>query len=229
MNNFTCVIVEDLQIAANYLKNCCVKSGIIDVRGVFPDATSALDFLNSESVDIIFLDVEMPGATGFELMDNLAYSPQIILTTSKTEYAYDAFQYNVTDYLKKPFTYQRFLDALQKLKRDNAQETDEQADHIFIKANGKLVRLNNDEILYIESMGDYVRFVTPAHKYVTHSTIKAMGEKVSKNQFMKIHRSYIVNLTKIDDLRDNMLFIKGIELPISKAHKADVRKRLNIV
>src|SRR5450432_188346 len=108
----TCIIVEDMQIAADFLKKFCDKSGLIEVRGHFENVAGALAFLEKDQVDLIFLDIEMPGATGFDLLDRLTYSPRIILTTSKTEYAFDAFQYNVSDYLKKPFTYKRFLEAV---------------------------------------------------------------------------------------------------------------------
>ncbi|HTQ27077.1 MAG TPA: response regulator, partial [Puia sp.] len=107
----TCIIVEDLQVAANYLLKCCEKSGQVEVKGHFQNVPEALTFLNENSVDLIFLDVEMPGANGFELLDQIAFSPKVILTTSKKDYAYNAFQYNVSDYLMKPFTYQRFLEA----------------------------------------------------------------------------------------------------------------------
>lgn len=232
--NWNCVIVEDLQVAADYLAKCCEKSGQVEVKAHFTNVPEALEFLNKNSVDLLFLDVEMPGATGFDLLDQLAYYPKVILTTSKSEYAYNAFEYNVSDFLKKPFTYQRFQEALQKIS-GNGATTDENniastaTDHIFIKSDGKLVRLNNDDILYIESMGDYVKFVTGDKKYVTHNTIKNLEEKVNKQTFMKVHRSYIININKIDDIRENDLFIKGNEIPVSKAHKADVLKRLNII
>lgn len=229
--NLKCVIVEDLQVAADYLAKCCEKSGQIDVEAHFPNVEEALVYLNQHSVDLLFLDVEMPGATGFELLDQLAYFPKVVLTTSKSEYAYDAFEYNVTDFLKKPFTYQRFLESLQKLTAPSAENniSSTATDHIFIKSDGKLVRLNNDDILYIESMGDYVKFVTGDKKYVTHNTIKNLEEKVNKSCFIKVHRSYIINFTKIDDIRENDLFIKGNEIPISKAHRSEVMKRLNII
>ena len=225
------VIVEDLQVAADYLTRCCEKSGLIQVRGHFPNVEEALLFLNQQSVDLLFLDVEMPGATGFELLDRLAYSPKVILTTSKTEYAYNAFEYNVSDFLKKPFTYQRFLESIQKItsptQENNVNST--ATDHIFIKTDGKLIRLNNSDILFIESMGDYVKFVSADKKYITHNTIKNLEEKVNKQCFMKTHRSYIINVDKIDDIRENLLFIKGNEIPISKAHRSEVLKRLNII
>ena len=228
---WTCVIVEDLQVAADYLAKCCEKSGMLEVQGHFTNVQEALDYLNKNSVDVLFLDVEMPGATGFDLLDQLAYYPKVILTTSKSEYAYNAFEYNVTDFLKKPFTYQRFQEALNKLTSvaGDSNISSTASDHIFIKCEGKLVRLNNDDILFIESMGDYVKFVTGDKKYITHNTIKNLEEKVNRQCFIKVHRSYIINITKIDDIRENDLFIKGNEIPVSKAHKADVLKRLNII
>jgi two-component system, LytTR family, response regulator len=225
------VIVEDLQVAADYLTRCCEKSGLLEVRGHFPNVEEALQFLNQQSVDLLFLDVEMPGATGFELLDQLAYSPKVILTTSKTEYAYNAFEYNVSDFLKKPFTYNRFLEAVQKItaptQENNVNST--ATDHIYIKTEGKLIRLNNSDILFIESMGDYVKFVSNDKKYITHNTIKNLEEKVNKQCFLKTHRSYIINIDKIDDIRENLLFIKGNEIPISKAHRPEVLRRLNII
>lgn len=228
--NWSCIIVEDLQVAADYLSRCCEKSGQVSVKGHYTNVAEALEYLDKNAIDLLFLDVEMPGATGFELLDQLAYHPKVILTTSKPEYAYNAYEYNVTDFLKKPFTYQRFLEALHKI--GTAQDPVAgitTTDHIFIKSDGKLVRLNNDDILFIESMGDYVKFVTPEKKYVTHNTIKNLEEKINKGCFMKVHRSYIINITKIDDIRENDLFIKGNEIPISKAHKSEIMKRLNII
>lgn len=225
-----CVIIEDLPVAADYLLRCCQKSGLVTVKGHFTEVANALAYLNQHRVDLLFLDVEMPGASGFELLDQLAYYPKVILTTSKPEYAYDAFQYNVTDFLKKPFTYQRFLEALNKLNVAPAAIAPALVnDHIFIKSEGKLVRLNNEDILFIESMGDYVKFVTADKKFVTHNTIKNLEEKINKQCFVKVHRSYIINITRIDDIRENDLYIKGHEIPISKTHKSEVLKRLNII
>jgi DNA-binding LytR/AlgR family response regulator len=202
----------------------------VEVKGRFADAQTALEFLHTNTVELLFLDVEMPGATGFELLDKMAYRPKVILTTSKQEYAYNAFEYNVTDFLKKPFTYKRFIEALGKItSEEDKTPAINSPDHIFIKSDGKLIRLNNDDILYIESMGDYVKFVTADKKYITHNTIKNLEERISVEHFMKIHRSYIVNLHKIDDIRENDLYIKGIEIPISKAHRADILKRITIL
>jgi DNA-binding LytR/AlgR family response regulator len=226
----SCVIVEDLPVAAEYLKNCCEKSGDIDVLGHFTNVHDAVEFLNNHRVDLIFLDVEMPGDDGFKLLDRIVYSPKVILTTSKTEYAYNAFEYHVTDFLKKPFTYQRFQEAIGKLVfTEDTRKKESSDDHIYIKTDGKLVRLNNDDILYIESMGDYVKFVLSDKKYVSHNTIKNLEEKINPGVFLKIHRSYIVNMKKVQNIKDNTLVINGLELPISKANRAEVVRRLNVI
>ena len=224
------IIVEDIQVAADFLRKFCEKSGKVDVLGHFLNVEDALTFLNQNVVDLIFLDVEMPGATGFDLLDRISYSPKVILTTSKTEYAFNAFQYNVADYLKKPFTYQRFLESIAKIETTNdiaAAKVDQ--DHLFIKVDTKLIKLQNTDILFVESMGDYVKFVTPNKKYVTLNTIKNLEEKLDKATFLKVHRSYLVNLTKIDDLDGNILLIQGNQVPISKGHREEVLKRLNII
>lgn len=227
-----CVIIEDLKVAADYLTRCCNKTGRLNVRGHFPEVSSALEFLDSNTVDLLFLDVEMPGATGFELLDKIAYKPAVILTTSKEKYAYNAFQYHVTDFLKKPFTYARFLEALEKVDvqtKTTSSTSMVAPGHIFIKTDGKLVRLNNEDILFIESMGDYVKFVTRDKKYVTHNSIRNLEEKVSKDCFIRVHRSYIINVQKIDDIRENDLHINGVEIPISKHLRAEVMKKLTIL
>jgi DNA-binding LytR/AlgR family response regulator len=226
----TAVIVEDLSIAAEVLQKYCQKSGKINVIESFSSVEDALPFLSENIVDLLFLDVEMPGASGFDLLDKLSYSPQVILTTSKTEYAYNAFEYSVTDFLKKPFTYQRFIDSLGKLKEDISRKDEaEEMSHIYIKSDGKLIRLENDDILYIESMGDYVKFITNEKKIITHNTIKNLTAKINPSVFCKVHRSYIINMNKISDIRENMLYIKGTQIPISKANRTMVMSRLKII
>lgn len=230
--NIRCIIVEDEPMARNFLEKYCEKSGQLDVLGSFPEAGEAINFLRTHEVDLIFLDVEMPGINGFELLDQLLYLPKVILTTSKTEYAFTAFQYSVTDYLKKPIQYSRFQEALYKVRDslpEAGKEEKEPDEDIFIKADGKFVRLQYQDILFIESMGDYVKYVTAIKKYTTHSTLKAVEEKIDKRQFLKVHRSFIVNLRKIKDIQDNSLVIEGNVIPISKAHKSEVMERLNIL
>ncbi len=224
------IIVDDEPIARNFLERYCEKSGVLEVTGSFPCAATALDYLQSNEIDILFLDVEMPVSNGFQLLDQLLYMPEIILTSSKTEYAFDAFQYNVADYLKKPFTYARFQESLAKvINRDVNTKGDANQEDIFIKSEGKFTRLNYRDILYIESVGDYVKYITVSKHYLTHSTLKAVEEKMNREHFMKVHRSYIVNLRKIKDIQDYSLVIEGKVIPISKVHKPDVMQRINVV
>lgn len=236
----SCIIVEDIQIAADFLRKFCEKSDLVEVKGHFLNVTDALDFLDRERVDLLFLDVEMPGANGFDLLDRLTYSPMIILTTSKTEYAFNAFQYHVNDYLKKPFTYKRFLEAIGKLQLQYAEAGQNlpggaaitappESEFLFIKADDKLTKIRIDDILFLESMRDYVKFVTPSKSYVTYSTLKNMEEKLGGATFLKVHRSYIVNLSKIDDIRGNTIYILGNQIPIGKGHKDGLEGRLNIL
>ena len=155
--------------------------------------------------------------------------PKVILTTAKTDYAYNAFQYNVTDYLKKPFTFVRFQEAIGKAAELFAEKKNvPKKEDIFIKSDGKLTRLNYEDILYIESVGDYVKYCTPEKKYITHSTLKAVEEKMDKVHFMKVHRSYIVNLRKIRNIQDNTLSIGDSIIPISKVLKTEVMGRINL-
>jgi len=226
---FTSLIVEDLKPAADHLRKLCERSGIIDLKGHFICAEDALDYLSGNLVDLVFLDVEMPGMSGFEMLDQLVYRPQVILTTSKTEYAYDAFEYKVCDFLKKPFTYDRFTEALQKVEQRKSQSEGEEGDQIFIKVDGKLVRLRYDDILFMESMGDYVKFVTADRKFITHNTMKNLETKFSGRGFLKVHRSYMVNLNAIDDIQDNTLYVKGNQIPVSKTNRSSVFERINIV
>jgi DNA-binding LytR/AlgR family response regulator len=231
---YKCVIVDDEPMANSFLQHYCERLGTLEVSGIYEDAGEALAFLKQEAIDILFLDVEMPGLSGFQLLDQLSYMPKVVLTTSKTDYAFNAFQYNVTDYLKKPIAYNRFQEAVNKIteslqKAAPAIQTTVKKEDIFIKADGKFIRLNYEDILYIESMGDYVKYITSSKSYVTHSTLKAAEEKVSDINFIKVHRSYIVNLKKIKDIQDNTLLIEGKLIPISKSLKSDVMQKIGVV
>jgi DNA-binding LytR/AlgR family response regulator len=225
------IIVDDEPISREFLEHYCLKNGKINVIGSFPESASALFFLQNNMVDLLFLDVEMPGDTGFQLLDKLPIMPKVILTTSKKDYAYDAFQYNVTDYLKKPFSYVRFQESVTRAI-DLAAEVDSQPEpsqeDVFIKADGKLTRLNYNDILYIQSVGDYVKYCTVERKYRTHSTLKAVEEKIKRKDFMKVHRSYIVNLKKIQNIEDCTLKIGLDQIPISKVLRSEVMGRLNL-
>jgi DNA-binding LytR/AlgR family response regulator len=223
-----CIIVDDEPLSRNFLNRFCEKSERANVKGSFSNAADAISFLKSNVVDAIFLDVEMPGINGFQMLDRLSYMPIVIMTTSKTDYAFTAFQYNVTDFLKKPVDYTRFLDALNKAEEShrNNQSLQDSKNTIVIKSNGNYVRLEYNDILYIEGMGDYVKYVTLEKTYIAHSTLRAVEETVTRENFLKVHRSYIVNIKKIKDLTDNNININGASIPVSKSKKAVLLEKL---
>lgn len=225
------VIIEDLKVAADYLLRCCEKSGRVNVKAHFPNVASALEFLDNNTVDLLFLDVEMPGATGFELLDKIAYNPMVILTTSKEKYAFSAFEYHVTDFLKKPFTYNRFIEAINKAEQSlkNTSLESGTTEQFFIRSEGKLVRLRIDDILFLEAADDYVWFITEKQKYITKNTIRSLEDKLDDAQFMKIHRKYIVNVSKIEDILENEVIVNGTHIPLGKNVRGDVMKRMTIL
>jgi DNA-binding LytR/AlgR family response regulator len=227
---FKCIIVDDDPMARSFLERYCLKHGNLEIMGLFSNAETAFNYLTCNEIDLLFLDVEMPGETGFDLLDKLLYMPKVILTTGKTDYAFDAFQYNVSDYLKKPFSFTRFQESINKVTEANNKEADEVTkEDIFIKTEGKFIRLTYQDILYIESVGDYVKYYTDSKYYLTHSTLKAVEEKMKTKHFMKVHRSYIVNLNKIKDIQDNSIVIQGKVIPISKSMKPEVMGRINLM
>lgn len=229
--NIKAIIVEDQPMSAEILKKFCVRSGIVNVLHHFPDAVLAAEYLRQNEVDLVFLDVEMPGPSGFDLLDQITMQPQVIMTTAHTSHAFTAFEYNVCDYLKKPYTYQRFLDAVEKVITitANAKEKKKGEEDIFIKCNGQVIRLKTSEILYMESMGDYVRFVTKDKKYITHNSMKKLLSQIDPDIFCQVHRSYIVNMCKLNDFRDNNASIEGHLIPVSKANKAKVKKHIKVL
>lgn len=225
-----CIIVEDEVMARKSLQRLCEQHESLDLVSVFENAEDALVFLSTEKVDIIWLDVEMPGLSGFDLLESLTSIPQVIMTTTKTEYAFNAYQYQVTDYLKKPIMMPRFKMAVDKVLELNARKTSvsPQRQEIYVKSEGRYIRLPYTDILYIENIGDYVKIFTQDNSYIIHTTMKYLEEKLG-NQFLRVHRSFIVHLDKIVDIEENNLVIAKKVIPISRANKPELMNRLNML
>jgi two-component system LytT family response regulator len=227
----TCIIVEDELMSRKSLQRLCEQHGSLEVLGAFDIATTALDFLAEQTVDLIWLDIELPGLTGFEMLEKLPSIPFVVLTTSKTEYAFDAFQYQVTDYLKKPITLPRFNIAVEKVLELNSRAKPNSAigrQEIYIKSEGRYIRLPFDTISYIENTGDYVKIFTPTQTHIVYTTMKYLEEKLG-SQFLRVHRSFIVHLDKIVDIEENTLVISNKVIPISRANKSELMNRLNLL
>ena len=207
---------------------------MLDLVAECSDAMEAYNYLNSGQIDLLFLDIEMPGMTGIELTKKLgAKKPLIIFTTAKPDYAVEAFELNVVDYLVKPVSLSRFLQAVERAKEtfdSNKQEVKiEDREFVFVKDNGILKKLNVDDILYLEAMGDYVKVHTAQKFHVLHSTLKSIEEKLPPNKFLRIHRSYIVALQKIDFIQDGIITIGKATIPVAETYKSALNKRLNLL
>lgn len=230
MKELTCIVVEDEAISRRLLENICVKNESLSYKGGFENGTDAIAFLKENPVDLILLDVEMPDMKGWELLDSLSYTPLVIVISSNKEYAYDAFQYKVADFIPKPITLVSFNAAMVKVyEQYESRRVLQNTNEIYIKANGKLVRLELNSILFIENLADYVKIVTTQTSYVIYCTIKHLESRLPADRFMKIHRSYIINLSKIDFIEDNDLSINARLLPIARSQKSELLEKLNLL
>src|SRR5678809_1513548 len=197
-----CIIVDDNKMARMSLKQLVSLLSNVDLVAECNDAVEALDILNSSQVDLLLLDIEMPGMTGLDLIKKLGNNkPLIVFTTAKKEYAVEAFELNVVDYLVKPIALPRLKQAVDKAQEtldSNKQELKvEEQGFVFVKDNGVLKRIAIDDILFLEAMGDYVKVHTPQKFHVVHATLKSIEEKLPLSKFIRVHRSYIVAINKI--------------------------------
>ena len=228
------LIVDDNIIARTTMKQLVSQVHDVVLAAECADAIEAYNLLQKQQIDLILLDIEMPGMTGLELTNNLGIKrPLIMFTTSKKQYAAEAFKLNVADYLVKPIGLARFLQAI-----DKARELFESAagsfelnleEFVFIRDSNIVRRLKIDDILYAEAMGDYVKLYTPQKFYAIHSTFKSVEDRLSTSKFIKVHRSYMVALNKIDTIQDGALIINGKPIPVADAYRAALNKRLNIL
>ncbi len=204
------------------------------VVGECSNAMEAYNFLRDQAVDLLLLDIEMPGMTGLELTKNMGdKKPLIVFTTSKKEYAAEAFELNVADYLVKPVTPSRFIQAIDKVREFLESDKDEitlnKDSFIFIRDSNIVRKLNLEDILYAEAMGDYVKLHTAQKFYAIHSTLKAVEERLPAPAFIRVHRSYIVALDKIETIQDGDLIINSKAIPVADAYRSSLNKRMNIL
>ncbi len=227
------IIVEDEIMAQKSLERLCSKFKDLSLIGTFSNAKDALDKINDETIDLIFLDIEMPGMSGIELLEQLPYLPQVVFTTGNKEYAYIAFEYDITDFLKKPISFERFEKSVNKVrstieKRSKVALSSEKHE-VYIKSEGRLIRLDYSDINYFENVGDYVKAVTSHGNYVFHDTLKALNKKISNPRFLRVHRSYIINMAHIKDIEDNTILIGEKLIPISRAYKGILMESINLI
>lgn len=227
------LIVDDNDIARTTLAHLAKQIPNLVIVNEYNNAIEAYHHLQNNPVDLIFLDIEMPEMTGIELTRNLVSKDVIIIfTSSKKEYALEAFELNIADYLLKPFTPARFLQAVSKAqiildsKKEHVQFDKEE--FIFVRDSNITRRLSLDDIFYAEAMGDYVKFYTSEKMFAIHGTMKAAEERLLKNNFIRIHRSYIVAVGKIDTLQDGGVVINGKFIPVADAYRKTLNARMNV-
>jgi DNA-binding LytR/AlgR family response regulator len=229
-----CLIIDDNQMARTAMKQLVSQVSDLSVAGECANAMEAYNLLQSTQVDILLLDIEMPEMSGLELTKHLGNKrPIIIFTTSKKEYAADAFELNVADYIVKPVTASRFLQAIDKAREifnsNRVEVAIEDKEFVFIRDNGILKRLPIDEIHFLEAMGDYVKVYTQQKFHAVHTTLKNVEEKLPGSKFLRVHRSYIVALNKIDKIEEGVIVIGSKTIPVADAYRSTLNKRLNIL
>ena len=229
-----CLIVDDNKIARTTMKQLVSQVKDMVLVGECANVMDAYNLLQEQSVDLILLDIEMPGMTGLELTKNLGNkSPIIIFTTSKKEYAAEAFELNVADYIVKPVTPARFIQAIDKAREVLQSNTEEfkldDEEFIFIRDSNIVRRLKLDEVLFAEAMGDYVKLHTAQKYFAIHATLKSVEERLPASRFIRVHRSFIAAISKIDTIQDGTLVINGKPVPVADAYRAALNKRMNVL
>lgn len=221
-----CLVVDDEPLAQRVLEKFIGELSFLELVAKCSDAIEAMDVLQEKEIDLIFLDINMPRLSGINFLKTYKNPPMVIITTAYTEYAVESYELNVLDYLKKPFSFERFLKAVQKAKDLSApnklSETinkNENLDYIFIKASKKTVNVLINSIVYVEALGDYVKIYTDTGNVVTYQSMKGIERLLPSKKFCRIHKSYIVSLSKIKSIVGNTVKIETGELPIGNSYK----------
>ena len=226
-----CVIIDDDKVAQKALEFLITKVPSLTLAGTYGNPLDSLQRIDKKEVDLIFLDIEMPEVNGLDFLKNFGNLPQIIVCSSKKEYAADVYEFNVTDYLVKPVSYERFIKAIGKVQdvQDNFKFNGVRDDSFFIKNKGNYLSISSKDILYFEALSDYVNIYTLTNKYTIYSTMRAIEGKLPRDQFVRTHRSYIIRIDKIAVMEEATVFIKDTPIPISKSYKKELTNRLNFL
>ncbi|NVK51392.1 MAG: response regulator transcription factor [Flavobacteriaceae bacterium] len=232
-----CIIIDDDATSRLVLKQLCSKVKKLNLIAEFSNAIDGIKYLNTNKVDLIFLDIHMPNFSGFDFINTVKDPPNIILTTSDRYFAIDAFEYHcVIDYIVKPITMDRFEKTIAKLEKlqhktsaTSAQVSSNSANEMYVNVDRRLVKINIPEIDIIEAKGDYIKIKTETGNHIVHSTLKNIQSKLPDATFFKTHRSYIINLHKIVDIKDNSVLIKKDVIPVSRQNKNELIERLNLL
>lgn len=222
-----CIAIDDEPLALRQISDFIRKTSFLELTGECKNAFEAIDLLNRDAIDLMFVDINMPGLSGMDFIKSLSNKPQVIFTTAYSEYAVEGFKVDALDYLLKPIGYNAFLKAANKARlffetKDKAEYNEENKEnYLFVKSEYKIVRINLNDIKYIEGMREYVRiYIENARPVMSLMSMKSLEEKLPSNTFMRVHRSFIVNLLKITTIeRGRIIFDKDVYIPVSDQYK----------
>lgn len=227
-----CVLIDDEPLATKVLLNYFTNFSDFEIVGTFYNPLEALEFINSNTVDVVFLDIHMPVMTGFELIKLIEYKTQIVITTAFREFAAESYELDVLDYLVKPIPLPRFIKCIKRIESElNVKgnikiETNRIDPHIFIKVDKKMMKINLDEILFIEGMKEYIKVITVDKTYITHKSLTSFTDELPSEQFMRIHKSYTIALNKVKSIEGNRIQILNHTIPIGRNYSKDVKIRI---
>ncbi len=228
-----CIIIDDEPLARKGLKEYIADTEFLNLAGEFDNPLKATELISRGEVQLLFLDIQMPKITGLDFFKTLQHAPPVIFTTAYPQYALEGFEVNALDYLVKPISFERFLKAVLKAKeyyevreKNVSEETLSSAKYFFIKADNKLVKLEYEEVLFVEALQNYVTIHTKDKKYITYLTFKSVEDYLPADKFIKTHKSYIVAASKIDSIEGNDIRVGQHHVPISRNLKDEVMERL---
>ncbi|WP_166926322.1 LytR/AlgR family response regulator transcription factor [Flavobacterium poyangense] len=229
-----CIIIDDEEMARSIIEKMIENTSQLNLLKEFSNAIHSIKYLNENNVDLIFLDIHMPDFTGFDFIKTIKSPPKIILITSDKNFAIEAFEYDcIVDYLVKPITEDRFQKAIQKANTTttilNRSANEDNANEFYINIDRRLIKIEFAFVNIIEAKGDYIHIKTENKNYVVHSTLKKIEHKLPKDLFLKVHRSFIINTKKIIDIEDNSVLICKDVVPVSRANRPALMKRLNLL
>jgi two-component system, LytTR family, response regulator len=228
MDKYTCIIIEDEPLALEKTKDFVNKVPFLNLNATFDNALNGLTYLNNNKVDVLFLDINMDELSGIELLESSKINSQVIITTAYQEYALKGYELHVTDYLLKPFTFNRFLQAVNKAQENLSQRiTEKQPDFIFVKTENRLEKIMIGDILYIEGMRDYLRIHTTNKKIMTLQSFSELEQLIPAYLVCRVHKSYMVAVNKIESIERSRIKIADQIIPVSETYKESFLKLIN--
>jgi two-component system LytT family response regulator len=228
MAKIKCIIIEDEPLAIKVLADYISKLPFLELKGSFKDAILAIEFLRDNTVDLIFLDIHLPKLKGMAFLKTLTNPPAVIITTAYHEYAVEGFNLNVTDYLLKPFEFDRFLVAVNKVRLSQEKvPAEQQRDFIFVNVQKKRVKILFSDIVYVESQREYIKIVTSKKEYLSKMSTHEIEALLPSDLFQRVHRSFIVSVKKIDSYTNDSVEVNGVSIPIGRVYKESIDKLLS--